>query len=128
MGNAPVKQARATARFYGFEKVLETMPGFANLMRRRSLADLQLFAGLVWAREGGKGKCPVIRPKSDGDQSWFLSGVIHLSPRHRNLGTLLHELAHALGARDKLDHGPAFRKRCVRLYREYGEWDGQITW
>lgn len=132
--NLPVKQAKATARFYGFEKVLETMPGFANLMKRRPLSELQLFAGLVWAKESGRGKCPVVRLKKAQDElkSWSMydynTRTIFLLRMHHNVYSLLHELAHALGSHDKLTHGPAFRKRCVRLYREYGEWDGRVTW
>jgi hypothetical protein len=54
-------------------------------------------------------------------------GVIHLTRQHQNIGGLLHELAHALGHRDKLTHGPAFRRRCIRLYRTYGDWDGVVA-
>lgn len=134
MTTPSVKQARTTARYYGFEKVLETMPGFAKLMKRRSIADLQLFAGYVWAREGGKGQCPLVRTKwvQEEKKSWSAyhwgTRTIHLLPRHHDLYSLLHELAHALGNRDKLTHGPAFRQRCIRLYKTYGDWNGVVDW
>jgi hypothetical protein len=122
-------KAKTTARFYAFEETIETLPAFAGLRARRSIADLQLAAGCVWAGEGGKGDCPSVRPRG-GERSYYVSAtrMIELIPKHRNLASLLHELAHALGTRDKLDHGPAFRKRCIRLYREYGGWDGEVTW
>ncbi len=122
--------SKVTRRFYGFESVLESMPGFAKLRQVRSIADLQGYAGYVWAREMGRGKCPVVLPRDHKDHSWYdyEKKEVLLARAHRNLGGLLHELAHALGVFDKLAHGPAFTKRCLRLYREYGEWDGRVTW
>lgn len=124
-------KAKVTAAFYGFEKVLETLPAFAGLRKRRSIEQLQLVAGYVWAREGGKAACPVVRPRDHPDHSECVFDkppTIRLARKHRNLVSLLHELAHALGPHDKLDHGPAFRKRCIRLYREYGDWNGEVSW
>lgn len=124
-----MNQRKATSRFYGFEAVIEEMPGFAHLRRLRSISDLQLLAGIVWAAEG-RGKCPLVRTRQrykDG-ASYYLDGKIHLIPKHQNIGGLLHEIAHALGVNDKLAHGPAFRKRCIHLYRLYGEWNGEIAW
>jgi hypothetical protein len=123
-----VNQRKVSARYYLFEEVVEATPGFANLRRRVPIDRLQLLAGLVWAREGGKGSCPPIIPlnKRNGKYSYFLNGKIRLLPKHRNIGSLLHELAHALGTRDKLTHGPAFRARCLRLFKEYGEWSGKV--
>lgn len=123
-----MNQRKASARYYLFEDLVWTTPGFAPLRQRRSIHDLQLLAGLVWARERGRGKCPLVRPKTRNDTSYFLEGTIHLVPKHRNAGALLHEMAHALGSRDKLDHGPAFRNRCIRLYKTYGDWSGEIDW
>lgn len=128
MGNAPVNAAKTTRRFYGFEATLEEMPNFAALKKQRSLAELQLCAGYVWACERGRGKCPLVRPRP-GDTSYYVwsTRAVELAPKHRNFCGLLHELAHALGTRDKLEHGPAFRKRCLRLYMEYGGWDGKVA-
>lgn len=124
-----MNQRKTSARYYLFENLLETTAGFAHLRQRRSIPDLQLFAGLVWAREGGKaGKCPLVRPKVRNDYSYLCDGIIHLASKHRNIGGLLHELAHALGANDKLTHGPAFRERCIRLYKVYGDWSGEVDW
>ena len=124
-----MNQRKVSARYYLFEEVVEQTPGFANLRKRMPIGRLQLLAGLVWARESGRGPCPPIIPlKRNGKYSYFLNGKIRLLPKHRNIGSVLHELAHALGTRDKLTHGPAFRERCIRLYREYGEWSGEIDW
>lgn len=48
-----MNQRKASRAFYLFEEVLEEMPGFAALRKPRSLAELQLLAGIVWTREGG---------------------------------------------------------------------------
>lgn len=123
-----MNQRKASARYYLFENILFETTGFARLRERKSIAELQLLTGLVWARERGRGQCPVVRPKRKNDTSYFYDGTIHLVPKHRNAGVLLHEIAHALGARDKLTHGPAFRKRCIRLYKLYGDWNGTVDW
>lgn len=123
-----MNQHTTNARFVGFEQLLEETPGFAHLRKRRAIAELQILAALVWAREGGRGACPVVRPISDGPCSYYVfdDREVQLIPAHRNAGGLLHEIAHALGTRDKFFHGPAFRRRCLRLYREYGDWSGQV--
>jgi hypothetical protein len=123
-----LNQRKTNARFLGFEQLLEETPGFAHLRKRRAIAELQILAGLVWAREGGRGACPVVRPVPDGPSSYWApaSRQIQLIPAHRSAGGLLHELAHALGTRDRYEHGPAFHKRCIRLYREYGDWSGNV--
>ena len=121
-----MNQRKASARYYLFEDLLWETPSFAHLRKRRALSDLQLLAGLVWARERGKGKCPLVRGKETNDYSYYCDGVIHLARKHRSIGGLLHEMAHAMGHTDKLTHGPAFRKRCFRLYKAYGEWSGQV--
>jgi hypothetical protein len=123
-----MNQRNATARFIGFEDVIWQTPGFAHLKQRRKVADLQILAGLVWARERGKGKCPTVKPIPDGKCSWWVEAKreVQLVPAHRSVGGLLHELAHALGVRDKYDHGPAFQRRCLRLYKTYGDWSGAI--
>lgn len=123
-----MNQQKTSARYYLFEDLVWSTPGFAHLRRRRSIYDLQLLAGLVWAREKGKGLCPLVRPRDSKDWSYFCDGTIHLARDHRGIGGLLHELAHALGRNDKLMHGPAFRKRCIHLYKTYGEWSGAIDW
>jgi hypothetical protein len=122
------RQRKVSARYYLFEDVLWEVPSFAHLRKRQSIPSLQLLAGLVWAREGGRGRCPIVRGKRRNDTSYFCDGTIHLVPKHRSLGGLLHEIAHALGPHDKLAHGPAFRKRCIRLYRVYGGWSGDVDW
>lgn len=121
-----MNQRKTSTRYYLFEDVLWEVPSFAQLRQRRSIAQLQLLAGLVWAREKGKGKCPLVRPKIRNDASYYCDGVIHLVPKHRSVGGLLHEMAHALGPRDRLTHGPAFRRRCFRLYKTYGDWNGEV--
>lgn len=123
-----MNERKTTARYYHFEDTIWETPGFANLKRVLSVGAMQLYAGLIWSREGGRGPCPLVRPRRSKDHSYFLAGVIHLAKKHRNLGGLLHEIAHALGTRDKLTHGPAFQKRCVRLYKTYGDWNGVVDW
>lgn len=125
-----MNQRKASARYYLFEDLLWEAPAFAHLARLRSIADLQILAGLVWAREGGCGKCPVVEQLDSGDTSHycFQARAVRLVRKHRGAGGLLHELAHALGYWDKLTHGPAFRARCMRLYKMYGDWDGRIDW
>jgi hypothetical protein len=123
-----VNQRKTSTRYYLFEDMLWEMPGFAHLKRRRALAELQLMAGLVWAREGSEAPCPTIRRKRKNDGSYYTDGRIFLAPKHQSAGGLLHELAHALGHRDKLTHGPAFRERCMRLYKMYGDWSGEVEW
>lgn len=121
-----MNQRKVSAKYYAFEDMVWTTPGFAELKRVRPLAELQLLAGLVWAREGGRGKCPDVLPLARGERSYFLSGKINLLPNQRSAGILLHEIAHALGPNDKLTHGPAFRRRCINLYKEYGGWSGEV--
>ena len=123
-----MNQRKTSARYYLFEDLLWETQGFTGLRKRRSMADLQTLAQAVWAREKGRGKCPVVCPKETNDYSYYMDRKIHLARKHRNVGGLLHELAHALGPFDKLTHGPAFRKRCIRLYRDYGKWDGKVDW
>ncbi len=121
-----MNQRKASARFYLFEDVLWETGEFSHLRRRRSITDLQLLAGLVWKAEKGRGECPLIRSKQTNDYSYFLDRTIHLARKHKSIGGLLHEMAHALGPFDKLAHGPAFRKRCFHLYKTYGEWSGKV--
>lgn len=129
-----MNQSEVSKRYYHFEKILEDTAEFAHLRKRMSLGRLQCLAGLVWAREGGRGQCPPVRGRRATDFSQYLytpgsgeTGVIHLVPKHQNAAGLLHEMAHALGHRDKLTHGRAFRNRCLRLYREYGDWSGLLV-
>lgn len=129
-----MNQRKVSARYYLFEQVLEQTPGFAALRRRRTMAWLRRLAERVWTMEGARGKCPVVQPRAALDCSNYVytpgageSGVISLAPKHRNSGGLLHEMAHALGHYDKYAHGPAFRRRCLRLYKDYGHWNGEVS-
>jgi hypothetical protein len=123
-----VNQSRVSSRFYLFEEVLEETPGFAGLRKRRSMAELQTLAALVWEAERGRGKCPLVKGRAKNDYSEYNHNtrVVALASKHRNAGGLLHEIAHALGFNDKLTHGPAFRRRCLRLYKTYGDWSGVV--
>lgn len=124
-------QRKVSAHYYLLEDLLLEAPCCAALKQVRPLSELQLLAGLVWAREKGKGKCPEIRPQpSARGYSGYYYGrrEIRLIREHYNLAGVLHELAHALGTHDKLTHGPAFRKRCLRLYKTYGGWSGEVDW
>lgn len=127
-----MNQRKVSARYYLFEDLLWELPGFSGLKRSVSIADLQAYAAFIWARERGRGEPPIIRARRCRSDTSFCihdkPATIHLIAKHQNLGGMLHELAHALGTRDKLSHGPAFRSRCIRLYRDYGGWDGQVNW
>ena len=124
-----MNQSKASARYYLFEDVLWETSAFAHLKKRRPMTELQLLAAFVWAREGGKAACPTVTARRQNDASHYYhpTRTIHLAPKHRGAGGLLHELAHALGTHDKLTHGPAFRDRCLRLYRMYGDWSGCVV-
>ena len=123
-----MNQRKTSRRYYLFEDLLWLTSEFAHLRKRRPMAELQLLAGLVWAREGGKGPPPVVRTRDVKDHSWYIPAdhTILLARIHRNVGALLHEMAHALGPRDRYTHGPAFRKRCIRLFKTYGDWSGNV--
>lgn len=121
------KEAKVTLTFYLFEKTLEALPNFKHLCKKRKILELQVLADLVWLAENGRGAVPVVSAAS-GPKShfWHEERKITLIPKHRNAAGVLHEMAHALGVRDKQAHGPAFRTRCLRLYRDYGDWDGTV--
>lgn len=130
-----MNQSKASARYYMFEEMLEETPGFAHMKKRAPMANLQMLAAVVWANEGGRGKCPAIKTRRQNDYSHYeyvpgsgKTGTVFLTRKHQNLCGLLHELAHALGHRDKLTHGPKFRARCMHLYKLYGGWTGEIDW
>ncbi len=122
-----MNQRKASARYYLFEDLLWETPAFAGLRACRPMEELQFLATLVWLREARGGtSCPLVLPKRRNDYSYYCDGTIHLARKHRSVGGVLHELAHALGSRDKLTHGPAFRKRCFHLYKTYGDWNGNV--
>jgi hypothetical protein len=129
-----MNQSKVSARYYLFEDVLWEADSFAPLRVKKPLRELVALAELVWVTEGGKGPCPAVRGIGNASASDFttsgkrgVAGVIRLASKHQSLGGLLHELAHALGPNDKLTHGPAFRKRAIRLYKVYGGWSGAIA-
>lgn len=129
-----MNQSKVSERYYLFEDVLWEAVSFAPLIEKKPMAELVALASLVWAAEGGKGPCPIVRGIGKAEASdWTASpkrgvpSVIRLASRHQSLGGLLHELAHALGPHDKLTHGPAFRKRAMHLYKVYGGWNGEIA-
>lgn len=128
------RNRRISERFWHFEEVLSESPGFAVLKSGPlSLFCLQLYADLIWKHERGVGPPPVVKGRRQNNESVYTSpkrpgepATIQLCPSDRTLWGLLHEIAHALGPQDKLDHGPAFRRRCIRLYKFYGGWSGQV--
>lgn len=122
------RQRRESVRYFGFEDIIEKLPSFAELRRLRPVKELQDVALNVWHSEGGSGECFRVVAVPNGKYSWchYTKRTIELVPKHRNVGSVLHELAHALTMRDKLAHGPAFRRRCIRLYKVYGGWSGEV--
>lgn len=121
-----MNQRKASARYYLFEDVVWECPSFAPLRKPKSIRDLRYLAARVWLRENVRRPVPSVAAKATNDHSYYMDGRIHLARKHRNVGGLLHELAHALGHNDKLAHGPAFRRRCFRLYQQYGGWSGKV--
>lgn len=128
-----LNERRESRRYYNFEDVLWMAPSFAPLRKRMAVGELRLMADLVWQAEKGCGPCPVIKCIGNKPESYYLTstkrgvpGTIRLILKHQNAAGLLHEIAHALGPHDKLTHGPAFRRRCLRLYRTYGNWSGEV--
>jgi hypothetical protein len=135
MQEADMNQRKASAHYYLLDDMLLESRGCANLRKRRPLSELQLLAGLVWARERGPTRCPVVqrqRHQSYSEYCWPSKrgdgGIVRLIREHLCCSGLLHELAHGLGPNDKLEHGPAFRRRCIHLYKLYGDWNGEIDW
>lgn len=123
-----MNQRKVSTRYYLFEDLLWECPSFADLRRRRPMRELRYLAAKVWFGELGAGPVPDIHPRLRNDFSEYVHDdrVINLAAKHRSVGGLLHELAHALGPNDKLTHGPAFRKRCINLYKKYGGWSGVV--
>lgn len=125
-----MNQRKASARYYLFEDMIWEVPSFAELRKRRAMRTLRYLAARVWLAENARGPVPDIHPRLQNDFSEYVHDdrIINLAKKHRSIGGLLHELAHALGPNDKLTHGPAFRKRCFRLYQQYGGWSGKVDW
>lgn len=123
-----MNQRKASARYYLFEDVIWEVPSFAPLTKRKPIRELRYLAAWTWIRENGKGPVPRVRARKANDHSYYQDGVVALARKHCSVAGLLHELAHALGHHDKLAHGPAFRKRCFRLYQQYGGWNGKVDW
>lgn len=129
-----MNQRKVSGRYYLFEDLLWEAVSFAPLRKKKAMGELQLLAGLVWAKEDGPGPCPLVIGIGKAPASTFtfsgkrgVAGVVRLASHHQGLGGLLHELAHALGTHDKLTHGPAFRNRVMRLYKVYGGWSGEVA-
>lgn len=121
-----MSQAHASRRAYAFNRgLLELSP---YLREDRPIAHLRSLSTVVWRREARlKHAAPKIVAGAGWDlgPKWGLTsysqkGLIVLTRDQRNIGVLLHELAHALGPHDKLTHGPAFIERLVRLLHLYG--------
>jgi hypothetical protein len=116
----------ATRKFYAFDRRLAWLVEWSGYL---TIPQLQRLAAYVWAAERQRG--PVPRVVAGRGILWGGSRLsyyrrddpvprIELSRHQRDVGTLLHELAHAMGPWDKLDHGPAFTARCFHLYLLYG--------
>lgn len=111
---------------YRFE--LNLLSGKIAATENRSMAQLQRLAGYVWRAERLTAPAPrVVAGQGIWHEAhtcqsyyWSTGNVIVLARHQRTAAVLLHELAHAMGARDKLHHGPAFTRRVLYLYARYG--------
>ena len=118
-----MKHRNHTRRFYGFDRLMAYTP--LPIWRDRPMAELQRLASHVWCAERQRGPCPrVVAGRgvlvgSGGLVSYQSGPLIVLARHQRNLGTLLHELAHAM-TRGGYEHGPAFTRRALYLYEQYG--------
>lgn len=129
-----MSQRKTSQRYWHFEEVLSETPSFAPLrIGPMSIFCLQLYADLIWKHERGVGPPPIVKARRKNDESLYVSPKragdppeLRLCPSDRTLWGLLHEIAHALGPQDKLDHGSSFRRRCIRLYKFYGGWSGEV--
>lgn len=95
------------------------------------MRELQLFSGFIWQAEQQRRPQPTVvavRGWEIAGNGWGLTSYFEMKTNricmtrdNRNLIVLLHELAHALGPHDKLDHGPAYIARQLHLLELYGE-------
>jgi hypothetical protein len=87
-----MNQRKVSARYHLFEDLIWELPGFAALKRTVPIDNLQLYAGYVWAREGAKAPCPVVkarRPTNDSLVSTYGCCYLHdesyLNPQTNNV-------------------------------------------
>jgi hypothetical protein len=100
----PYKQAVYTRKLYRFEEEFFNTTEYKHLSRQRSLKWLLKLAHKVWKGEKIERPLPEIRFGNGAGHknkqitvSWCDGNVIELAPYQRDVVTLLHEMAHAVG-------------------------------
>lgn len=98
----PHKQAVHSRNLYDFEDDFFGQKQYKYLLKQQSYKKLLTLAEEVWKNEGNGYPLPEIRfgkgVNHRGDYvSWCNGPVIELAPEQRDVITLLHELAHAVG-------------------------------
>src|SRR4051812_26219269 len=81
-----MNQRKVSARYYLFEDLIWELPGFAALKRTVPIDNLQLYAGYVWAREGAKAPCPVVRTRRAKNDASFYEAPWNGRPGNIRLG------------------------------------------
>lgn len=112
------------ARAYEFDAgLLRDHPHLSVWSEISQLAATRL-VNRVWKAEAPPGVELVLAYTSAPESFAFNveggGAVIILSLHQLTRATALHELAHALVPRAKLDHGPAFMKKFIELLIKYG--------
>jgi hypothetical protein len=120
---SPQVRGVETRRLYCFEGSTRALSDYANKQRR--LAPLRRLAAAVWADHGRKGLPPPVIEFGtgtlfSGQSTSYCAGysLICLVEGQRDIGTLLHELTHALGY--GTPHGPGFVRKYFDLLVSYG--------
>lgn len=119
----------ASRRAYAFQWRLQKLS--PHLRRDRPMAELQRLTAYVWSAERSTLPMPrVVAGDGWRHPVWGLTSYCDTNLRrivlcrdNRNIGVLIHELAHALGPWDKVIHGQAFLARQFRLLETYGSVD-----
>lgn len=116
---------RSAKKFYVVHGQLTTR--VPSLFRERSMNELRRLAKRVLSAHPPSRVPRIVSGRGDGGlrgyglASYTLGhpdNLIVLARTHRNVGVLLHELAHVL--EPKADHGPRFRDRYYQLLADFG--------
>lgn len=96
------KRMVETRRLYKLEGDLYGKKKFREITKQQSLTTLQQLARKIWKEEGCKKQLPEIRFGKGTNHgpsyySWCDGETIELAPKQRDILTLIHELAHAMG-------------------------------
>lgn len=121
-----VRQALHTRRLYAWER--EVMHVRRPLNVSLPMEVIHAWVDTIWLSEGRTKRKPrVVAGRGEFYNGRWLSFYqttpgprIVLARNQRNLGVVLHELAHALVGNRGYDHGPAFVECYLYLLERYG--------